>query len=211
MNLGEFEAELKQIIRRGDSLDPVIPGFIRRAAFWIERNKTLNYMLRFGDLEIDPAVTDTPRYVELEGTRIKSIPMFRWVGADGTFQYLKKTDPRDMGALESGVPGFYWMSGVSTIVLSGTPDQVLNGELWVARYSAWPTTDGATHYLLDNAEDVLQARAMINVANHVRDSELRAHWKGIFDDSLIGLYAAEEELTWENSDLRMEYSGEGGR
>lgn len=209
MDLGEFTAEMKAIIRRGDSLDAVIPGFIRRAAFWLERNKTLNYMLRFGDLEIDPSTTDTPRYIELDNTRIKSIPMLRWVNDDGEFLYVTKTDPRDVKLLEAGTPAFYWLSGVSTIVLSSTPDEVLTGELWVARYSAWPTNDEATHWLLENAEDVLQARAMLNAAKYVRDMELASHWKSIFDEALIGLYAAEEELTWDNSDLRMGYSGEG--
>jgi hypothetical protein len=209
MNLGEFKAELKLVLRRGDSLDALIPGFIRQAAFWLERNRTMNYMLRFGSISIDPDATDTPRYIELDNTRIKSIPMFRWINSDGSFSYLTKKDPRDMALLEEGIPAFYWLSGTSTIVLSGTPDQVLNGELWVARYSAWPTNDGAEHWLLDNGEDVLQARSMINAAKHIRDPDLHQHWRTILDDSLMGFYAAEDELAWENSDLRMEYSGEG--
>jgi hypothetical protein len=208
MDLGEFKAELKLVIRRGDSMDDLIPGFIRQAAFWLERNRTMNYMLRFGQIEVDPDATDTPRYIELDNTRIKSIPMFRWINSDGSYSNLTKKDPRDMTVLEAGVPAFYWLSGVSTIVLSGTPDEVLNGELWVARYSAWPISDDATHWLLDNGEDVLQARSMINFAKHIRDPELREHWKAVFDESLVGFYAAEDELAWENSDIRMEYRGE---
>lgn len=213
MNLGEFKQQLKDNIRRGDSLDAVIPGFIRQAALWLERNRTMNYMRKFAEITIDPDVDDAPRYVSLEDTRIKSIQFFRWTGQagitadDNGYLYMQMKDPRDFPQLTTGIPAFYYPNGVSSMVLSATPDQVLNGELWCARYSAWPTADSATHWLMDNAEDVLEARAMMNMAKHARDPDMRAHWKTVLDDGLIGLYAAEDEFMLENTELVMEYGG----
>lgn len=214
MNLGEFHTQISGNIRRGTSLDARIPAFTRQAARWIERNNTLSYMKRLAEIEIDPETADTPRYVELGGTNIKAILFFRWVeeGDDGTslYHYLTPTNPKDQTELSQGLPAFYWMDGVSRIVLTATPVEVLTGELQVVRYTSWPTAPEATNWLIDNAEDVLEAATMMNVAKYTRDAELGATWKNIFDMGLPGLYAADQEFQWENSDLAMEYHGEGG-
>lgn len=204
MNLGEFKTQISGNIRRSTSLDSRIPAFIRQAARWVERNRTLQYMKKLAEISIDPATADTPQYIELTGTLIKSVIFFRWVAADGEYIYLKSEAPHKFTSLEKGTPRYYWLDGVSRIVLTTTPDEVLTGELQVARYSSWPTADASTHWLMDNAEDVLEARTMMNVAKYTRDPNLFATWKAILDDSLPGLYAAEEELQYQNAELVME-------
>lgn len=183
-------------------MDGLIPGFVRKAALWIERNNTLQYMRKFATISID-ASTDSARYITLEDTRIKSVEFLRWVPTDGDFQYLHLRSAQDYLNLSVGTPEGYWLDGVDRLVLSSTPDEDLSGELMVNRYTAWPTSLTATHWLIDNAEDILEALAMVNFAKHSRDAELLSFWKGIFDTGLLGLYAADQELQWTNADLRM--------
>ncbi len=203
--LGDLQDQIRANIRRGTSLDDLIPGFIRKAALWIERNNTLQYMNKFATISVDASSSDA-RYITLESTRIKKVTLFRWVGSDGSYQDLSLRQPGDFLSLETGVPSAYWLDGVERLVLSAKPGENLNGELQVARYTAWPTSLSSEHWLIDNAEDVLEARAMINFAKHARDAELMAFWQKIFDDGLVGLYAADSELQWANTDMRM---GEG--
>jgi hypothetical protein len=201
--LAEFTAQIKGNIRRGSSQDANIPGWIRKGALWIERNHTLQYMMKFAEVDIDPDVDEDIRYVTLLDTRIKAVKMFRWVNTDGTFAYMSLKDPQDYVNVETGQPAGYWLDGVSRIVLSSTPDSVLHGELHISRYSAWPTADSAHHWLLDFAEDVLEARTMMNFAKSVRDAEAYTYWKGEFDLNLPDLYSAEYELSESNTDDAM--------
>jgi len=203
MNLGDFKSQISGNIRRGAALDDRIPTFIRQAARWIERNHTLQYMKSRATITVDPAVSDTPRYVELSGTLIKSVIWFRWVD-DGAYTWLKWKPETEFLELETATPRYYDLDGVSHIVLSSTPSETLTGELYLARYTSWPTADNAEPWLLENAEDVLEARAMINFGKYVRDPQVVAHWREILDDSLPSLYAADQEFIYTNSDLQMQ-------
>lgn len=206
MNLGEFHEMISQNIRRGDAVDAFIPGFVRKGARWIERNHTLQYMRKFATVLIDPEDEDA-RYISLLDTQIKSVEMLRWIGDDGSYAYATLRDPRDYSELVEGTPEGYWLDGVSRIVLNTTPDEEITGELMVTRYTSWPTATSATHWLIDNAEDILEAQAMINFGKHARDAELMAFWKSIRDEAIMGLYAAEREFQDSNVDWRMEYNG----
>ena len=205
--LAEFTDQIRANIRRGTALDGLIPGFIRKGALWIERNNTLQYMRKFSEIDIDILADEQPRYISLINTRIKSILMLRWVLNSGEFSYLALRDASDFPLSPVGTPAGYWLDGVDRIVLSSTPSENLHGELIVARYTDWPTIPTATHWLIDNAEDVLEAQAMIAFAKHARDEGAMAFWKGVFDAALPGLYAADAEMTWSNADLAMEYYG----
>lgn len=203
--LGEFTDQIRADIRRGNSLDALIPAFIRKGALWIERNNTLQYMRVFAEVDIDPETDEQPRYISLVNTRIKSVEWLRWVGDDGSYSYLASRQPQDFPLVDNGTPSGYWLDGVERIVLSATPTQVLHGELMAARYSDWPTTPNSTHWLLDFAEDVLEAQAMLAYAKHARDPGAMEFWKGVFDAALPGLYAADQDFQWANADLKMEY------
>lgn len=204
MNLGTFKAQIAANIRRGNSLDAQIPTFIRQAAQWIERNQTLSYMKRMVEVNIDLTTSSTPRFIELQGTRIKGIIWFRWLSADGRYIYLKSRSAPDFGYAEEATPRYYWLDGVSRIVLAATPTENLAGELMVARYTDWPTEDAAEPWLLKNAEDVLEARTMMNFGKYVRDPQVVDAWRTILDDSLAGLYAADAEFEYGNADMAME-------
>jgi len=205
--LAEFEETIRTNIRRGHSLDALIPGFVRKGALWIERNNTLQYMRKFAEIKIDIEADEQPRYISLFNTRIKAIESFKWIYKDGQFYYLSLRQPQDFPIDVAGVPAGYWLDGVERVVLSATPTENLYGHMILAKYTDWPTTPDSTHWLIDNAEDLLEAQAMIAFAKHARDGEAMSFWKGVFDAGLPGLYAADQEMQWSNTDLAMEYYG----
>lgn len=208
MNLGEFHTEMSTIIRRGTSVDDLIPGFVRRAARWIERNRSLQYMRQFVTLEIDPDILTTPQYVSLENTDIKLVRMFRWVPSDDSdYIYLKKCEPQDILAPATGTPYNYWLDGTSRIVLSATPTEVLSGELYIEKYSSWPTADASTHWLIAYAEDALLAQSMYYFGRHARDRGIMEAAQADRNEALITLLAAEQDSEWSDSDLTIEGTG----
>ena len=207
MNLGEFHDDVRASLGRGTSLDALIPSWTRRAALWIERNRTLQYMRKYAVVEIDIETNDTPRFIEIEGAGFKAVEMLRWITADGEYHAVTPKDPRDFPRLETGTPIYYWLDGVSRIVLASTPNENLSGELVVATYTSWPGQLTAQHWLLDAAFDVLFARTMMNYARHARDAGAYQTYKTELDDALLGLYAADDELIYSGADLAMNYSG----
>jgi hypothetical protein len=203
MLLGEFHNEISSIIGRGSQYNTAIPAWTRRACRWLERNYTLQYMKQFVSVTIDLAVASTPRYIELGSAPLKSIKMFRWIVNEEYFN-LKMIDPEDLDRLEVGQPRQYWLDGVRRIVLDKTPDENLEGELQLIRYSSWPTELTAGHYLLDAAEDVLMAQTLIMAAPVLRDPKLISTWTQVRDEGLNTLTRSDDELQHANSSFLME-------
>lgn len=201
MNLGELHQEIKLSLARGSELDSIIPGFVRRAAKWLERNYTFAYMRQFLELHIDLETATTPGYIELGRGAPKAINMFRWIGDDGEYSYLKRIEPKEVAVRATGVATGYWLDGVKRIVLSATPTQNLNGELQLARYTAWPANaDEFEHWLIDQAEDVLIAQTLMMMAPRLRDPRLIDTYKSVRDEGLTTLINAEDEILYNDKD-----------
>jgi hypothetical protein len=64
MNLETFHGDISGALRRGSSLDTLIPSTTRQAALWLEQNYTFRYMKRFGRVTINPTAT-APERIEL--------------------------------------------------------------------------------------------------------------------------------------------------
>lgn len=208
MNLGEFHDEVSATIARGTAMDAHIPGYTRRAARWLERNYTFAYMKQFLELVIDLDVASTPRYIELGPGAPKSIPMFRWVNDDGGFTYLKKIDPWEVTAYsteEGLIPSGYWLDGIKRIVLAHTPTTNLNGEISLVRYTPWPSQETFTHWLLDNAEDVLLAQTLFMMAPRLRAPNMRQEYQAMRDEGLNTLLRAEDEFQYQGDSGSMGY------
>lgn len=204
--LGELHSRLAANISRGSSLNTIIPSYVRDAALWLERNMTYEYMKKWVEVEIDPDVQSQPRLIELGETRVKQIYTFRWVDSEGEFQDVARKQPTDYDKLEEGTPTGYWPDGTSRLVLSHTPDKVLNGELYVSRYTAWPGEDTfgqspATNYLLEFGSDVLEARTMVALAARIRDPKLKQLWDKNLIEALTTFNSANEEFAYQNDEL----------
>lgn len=204
MVLSELHSEISRAIARGTSWDAVIPTYARRGCRFIERNFTLQYMKVFLEFTID-AEAANPRRVSLP-SGIKKEEFIRLLNDDASYAYMEKIAPQQVTSLVTEQPRAYWLSGTDEIWLSSIPDKDYNAEIYCAVYSTWPTLDAGTHWLLENAEDVILASSVLQIAPAIRLDEKSA---GLFGDMLkAGLKTLIDEsieLEYANFPMVMQY------
>lgn len=209
MNLGEFHTQVRLELNRGTAVDAVIPGYVRRAARWVERNYTFPYMERF----ITATIPAGDRCVVMPG-RLKSIGFIRtaWVDADGRprpHHYITRIDPRDVLGGGCGVPQGYWLDAADSIIFDRASDEDIPLEVQLIQYTEWPSTDSATHWLLSNAEDAMIAQTCVMIAPLLRDPDLKQAYENMRVEAFRTLTLADDEFRYQNSDLRMNYGKVG--
>lgn len=205
MNLGEFHTMLSGEVKRGTSLDSIIPQRVSMAAAMLERNFTMQYMKQH--VEVTLNILDAQPRLILQPADIKSIGWLRLTSTESSlYRNLKKIDPRDLAKLETGEPSAYWLSGRSQIVLDKIPDEnfVVEGELKF--FTDWPTDTDATPWLVIRAPDVLMAQSMVLIGNYLRDMEIIKHYRGWRDECLKTLFLSEQEIENDNLDTEMAYA-----
>lgn len=213
MTLGEFHTLVSDAMRRGDTLDDVIPGQVKLAVQWLERNYTMIYMENFRLLQVaaqDRIIALPPK------VNIKSIKFIRTVGTDGTYTYLNRIQPEDLMGLRSEntvprasdtVPRAYFLIGVNQLVLDAVPSEALSGEAIFREYTDWPTDESSQHPLLQMASDVLLAQTQLFMAaNILKDLRMVEVYKTLRDEGVNTLTRAEDEAAYGGSDNSMVFS-----
>lgn len=203
MNLGEMHSLVSSAIGRATAYDAQIPGYVRRAARFIERNYTFQYMNVYSTFDIDAEAAE-PRLITLPSA-MKRDRLIRLVKADGSYGDLRKCDPGDVKQLLTEVPSVYWLNGDDRIWLGQIPDQDYSCEIYWTRYTTWPTGLDQTNWLLTNAEDVLLAQTMVMMSPHLKDADILTLWSGALTTSLKALEDADFELEFQNKPAVMGY------
>lgn len=203
MNLGEFKAFVKADLKRGSSLDALIPARAQMAARFLERNWTFQYMKVFVNVVLNPS-DPNPKLVEFPHS-IKSTPWLR-TAKDDEYTYLKLLDPRDLLRSGTGPPSAYWRSGRANIVLDRVPDQayVIEGQL--VFYTSWPTDDEAQPWLLENGSDVVLGQTMMFFAAYLRDNAMFGLYKGLRDEGVRTMLLADQEEQWDGAGMEIGYT-----
>lgn len=196
--LGEFHTLVSDALGRGTSLDSVIPKRTEMAARWIERNYTFQYMRSWLSLSVDSAATN-PHIVSLYDLELKSLELVRrrTTGADGTILFsrpLRKLRPADRESRPVGQPESYWLNGVSSIVFNSTPGEDMTFECHFQQFTKWGSGSSWTHWLLDNATQLLLCRTLMTMAIRSRDPKLYDMYKADFDLEIQSFNVSEEEL-----------------
>lgn len=173
MTLAEFHTLVSGIINRGTSVDTSIVGATRRAARFIERNYTFEYMKQYDSNVAIAAAATTILVSAFTSNEVKRILFLRTLDTttdpDATvYKYITRSDPMDLGSLEEGRPTHFWMSDKDTIQLDMTADKAYTAQIQWVEFTAWPTDTGESPWLVDNAEDALLARTMLYMAPIVR-------------------------------------------
>jgi hypothetical protein len=118
------------------------------------------------------------------------------------FAYLNYTDPTLFDELEDGRPTQYWIeTGTKKFVFDRKADQNYSIEFFGAQYSVWSTATNATHWLFDNAEDLLVAQSMFFLAPIVRAPELWQMFKAIRDEAVQTAMRADDEFRYTSRHL----------
>lgn len=199
VDLDEFHVMVQDALGR-PALNTRVPKRTAMAAAWIERHYTFQYMFTWRSLTA-LASADYPYIISTTGLDIKGIDLMRikTVDDDGGILFgrpLRKVHPGDRETRAVGVPESYWLNGRSSIILNSIPDEDTNFELHLQEYTSWNHEDGAfTHWLLDNATQLLMCRTlMMMAAGPARDADLYATWKADFDLEIATFKTSEEEI-----------------
>ncbi|NJM09444.1 MAG: hypothetical protein HC883_00655 [Bdellovibrionaceae bacterium] len=193
MDLATFHALVRDEAKRGSSLDTAIPGAVRRAARWIERNKTLGYMRTVVAFTLGLGTTQTLSSMNLETTRLKSILNIRYT-TEARYWLVSRQSFSVVTTLEAGFPtGFNWNEGEDFIRWNRTVVETAPAESLIAYYTEWPTNLTATPLLITYAEDLLLAKSMYYLAPAMRDAALGSMYNAQAMEALRTLILAEEE------------------
>lgn len=202
MDLGEFHSLVSTSLRRGTSLDTVIPSYSKIACLWMERNYSFKYMENFRLLQLVAG----DRTVNIPtNRRVKSIEFIRLIDEEGGYTKLKKGNAEDFKGTETAAPTGYWLVGTRTIVFNNTPDEDLSGEAIFSEFTDWPTANTETHPLIDYGTDVLLYQTLIHMAAYLRDAEMVQAYKALRDESINTLLRSEDETRFDGEALSMAY------
>jgi len=153
-------------------------------------------MERLVTFSLDPAAA-SPEVLPYP-ERIKSLTWLRRLstGADaGTkYDYLTKIAPQDLAHLRLGVPRGYWIDGDDFLRLDAIVQETTNCEMSYIQYTNYAglAADG-TFYLLEHADDLLEAMAIKRMGGITRNRELAAEFAEQIPDMLHTLVNADAE------------------
>lgn len=206
--LGEFHSLVKDEVKRGDSLDSIIPLRVKLAVQFLERNYSMEYMRSFMEATLDPNVS-SPKVITLPAAT-KSVRFLRAVGTTN-YHYLKHGGSKDQQVVyDEGLPEHFWKLGLSQVILDRKPDKAykLEGELIL--YTDWPTATNSTPWLLQHGLDLLLAQTMLHMGNFLRDDQIIKQYRGSRDEALRTMMLAEQETSYDGMDSEMAYSPKYG-
>ncbi|MGI9610003.1 MAG: hypothetical protein ACR2NL_06885 [Acidimicrobiia bacterium] len=206
MNLGELHSLVQRVVNRGTLYDADIITQTRIAARWLERNRSYRYMRKLCYVSLDAGDTEV---IYGDGF-VKSVIFFR-IQVEAQWHYLTMRDPHDFANF--GIPEepkHYYLEEDRRFILNVEPDKNYDGQIFLRKFTDWPVTALAdvlttteTNWLLENADDALLARTLIQLSPIVRNARLIGEYSGLLSDSLKTLEIAEGALEEDNSDHQM--------
>lgn len=200
--LGEFHTLVSDALGRGTSLDSTIAKRTAIAARWLERNYTFQYMKQWRTVSVSAAAAE-PHIVSLFGLEVKAINLLRIRTEDSGGGYLfsrplKKLSPADRETRVPGTPESFWLNGVSSIILNSIPDEDLTLEGHFTLFTTWGSAASWTHWLLDNATELLLCRTLMLMSVRSRDPKLYQMYVSDMGLEQTSFNVAEESLRQED-------------
>lgn len=196
--LSEFHTLVSDGLGRGTSLDSVIPARVKMAVNWIEKNYTFQYMKEWMTFPVLAAAA-YPYIVSLANIRPKKFELIRrrTTDSDGNIQFgrpLRKVNPADRESRPAGEPESYWLNGVNSIIFNSVPDEDMDFEAHVVRFTDWGSSSNFTHWLLDNATELLLAKSLQLMTVRTRDPGLYDMYEKELQKEIQAFNVAEEDL-----------------
>lgn len=209
MILSDFHTRISQAIRRGTSLDSVIPAWVAESANVLEMNYTFSWMRRTASATLETGA-DVPNQIAMPNSRVKSIDWIRPVLSaqdDGTEYYGDKllgVDPDRVTAITLGVISGFYIDGLDYIYFDAVPTEDTDFRIRYAEYTDWPSDTSASPALLLRGHAVLAAETLLLYAQEMRDLRMAELYSARRDRLLEMLLKSEEELKWDHqNDLVM--------
>jgi hypothetical protein len=210
LTLGDFKILLRRAHKRGAALDDDLNGAIRRAAHWIEKNYTLQYMRRRYTVELESGENE----IDVPDIRIKAfISPITWNTYDTTGEWAKcpKISFDDIQVATrytsySSVPAGFYLDGVEKMVFDRTYSgaETLVGTGFISRFSDFPIEDDETHWLFEFGEAALLTQSMLELGVvATRDDRQYQMYLTHRSDQMQVLLNADTETQYSGTDISL--------
>lgn len=193
--LSEMRQEILDETNRPRMSPTIVDRRLRSAILWIERNYSLQYMRRFATRDV--LIGSWGPY-DLPGN-YKSMRLVkaRYTAVDGSIIYgrITKCDPEDVWNIPYGMPSKFWTDGMANLFFNRIPQVAFTAEYLFYRFTPQFTGDDDTHWLFDNARELLVAKTMEFILPFLEMIERVPIYQSMYNDSLrtLLLWAEEEE------------------
>lgn len=206
MQLSEFHDAVRGLCKRGTSLDGDIPGAVRRAALATERRFTFSHMREYVDNTLAAGSSSIVNWSGLSLKRIKTVLSCRIVDGSTTDTiWIKREDERNFLDKPTEQPRRFWQNKNNEVFFNSIADQTYNLKFRLALYSEWPTVLSAEPALLDEAEDLVMYRTMMNLAPIMRDPAIGSMYNQLWLTEIGALVEAQVDRDEQDTDHRMQY------
>lgn len=208
IDLGEFHTQVAGALKRGSTVDALIPSYVERTARRIEKNYTYLYMEKFAEFIVD-ASASFPRTIQLPAGQdlTKTIEMLRWIDStDFSYNTIFEVDPRRITQRKTAAATGYWRQGNDFLILDNKPDVNYDYEIIWSEYTDWPTDLNAAPWLVKNEVSLLMAETLLEFAGFLRDKDMRAEYQAQRDIAYKESIKADEDIRASNSDATTGYT-----
>src|SRR5215207_783942 len=210
LTLGDFKTLLRRAHKRGTALDADLDGAIRRAASWIEKNFTLQYMRRRFTIELESGQSE----VDVPDVNIKAfITPIKWNAytSDGRWAECSKISfdeiaPPSARRDYSAVPAGFYLDGVEKMIFDRTYSgaETLIGTGFISRFSDFPIEDDEGHWLIDFGESALITQSMLELGVvNTRDDRQYQMYLSHREDQMRVMLNADAEAQYSGSDISL--------
>ena len=204
MTLAEFYTAVSTELRRGSTLDSLIPAKARQALRWMESQHTFLHMEHYAEITLNSGV----RSASLP-TGFKKMLSWRILGeadSDGGTSYfnITKIDSYDISRIELSRPSAYWQDGKDYFWLDNTPDEDYETEMAYTAYTTLPTNTADSPYVVQNYETVLLSKTMVLFGPQLRDQVVLTLYKDQLNDMMKAAIDAdvEERQSWQSESVQ---------
>lgn len=168
MTLAEFHAMVSDELRRGTTLDSLIPAKVRQAVKWIEDLHTFKHM----EIYDSPAIATRSLAMP---SGFKSMGFWRILKDDGEgYRYLSKVNPRDVSKTETAMPNAYWESADDFFYMDNTPDKSYSSERTYIANTTLPTDTSQSPFFINAFEALTLHQTCLMFAPRMRDTAFEA-------------------------------------
>lgn len=206
MQLSDFHTLVRNTCKRGTSLDGDIPGAVRQAALATERRFTFSHMRGYYTETLAAGQSSITNWTGLTASKIKAVLNCRIVdGSTTDIVWVKREEERLFPSQLTQQPRRFWQSKKNEVFFDSIADQAYTMRFKIAVYTTWPTTLSEEPALLDEAEDLVLYRTMMNLAPVMRDQSIFAIYKNLWDLEIAPLVEAQVDRDELDTDHRMQY------
>lgn len=223
MKLEDFHRLVSFELRRGSSLDTMIPLYVKQAVNFMERNAPMKYMEEIFRINLAP----DEQQVDLQWN-FRNIRWLRYA-AGGYWRYVPYLNPRDEEvpgdgpgsviptpdgraiAETPGAPTAFSQVGVRYLRFNnswrGPGTFQLQGMAY--KYTDWQESKtDFKHYLLDVGSDLVLFTTMIRIAASIKDARLAELYKPLRDEAMQTFLSADQDAEYgEARDDAIVYTG----